>query len=152
VKDQGHCEFISSIAEPLPVRVFLKMMGLPLDRLAEFRRLVHHVLAPTNYDLAEGAGRSRGVADAMLDVILARKDDPKDDLISLIWQTEIDGKPMTLELMEDYAVLLFIAGLDTVINGMGFGIRHLARNPDLQKTLREKPELIASATEELLRR
>ena len=59
----------------------------------------------------------RKVADAMLGEIIARRDDPKDDLISLLWATQIDGKPMTLDIMEDYAVLLFVAGLDTVING-----------------------------------
>ena len=62
----------------------------------------------------------RKVADAMHGEIMARKDNPSDDIISLLWQTEIDGEPMTLELMEDYCVLLFVAGLDTVINGMGF--------------------------------
>ena len=68
----------------------------------------------------------RKVADAMLGEIMARKDEPQDDIISLLWQTEIEGEPMTVELMEDYCVLLFIAGLDTVINGMGFAVRHLA--------------------------
>ena len=95
---------------------------------------------------------SRKVANAMLGEIMARKDDPKDDIISLLWQTEIDGEPMTLELMEDYCVLLFIAGLDTVINGMGFAMRHLAMNPDLQAQLRANPDLIVEAAEEMLRR
>ena len=48
---------------------------------------------------------------------------------------------MTVALMEDYCVLLFIAGLDTVINGMGFAVRHLAMNPELQARLRAQPEL-----------
>jgi len=54
--------------------------------------------------------------------------------------------------MEDYACLLFIAGLDTVINGIGFGIRHLASNPHLQADLRKNPKLIPEAAEEILRR
>ncbi|HEX8058679.1 MAG TPA: cytochrome P450 [Novosphingobium sp.] len=153
VIDQGHCDFISAIAEPLPVTVFLKMMGLPPERLAEFRVLVHEFLENTTTDnMMAAASMSRKVADAMLGEIMARKDDPRDDIISLLWATEIDGEPMTLELMEDYCVLLFIAGLDTVINGMGFGIRHLATNPDLQDKLRAQPELIVEAAEELLRR
>ncbi|MBW8755637.1 MAG: cytochrome P450 [Sphingomonadales bacterium] len=153
VIDQGHCDFISAIAEPLPVTVFLKMMGLPPERLGEFRELVHEFLEnTTSGDMMQGASMSRKVANAMLGDILARKDDPRDDIISLLWATEIDGEPMTLELMEDYCVLLFIAGLDTVINGMGFGIRHLATNPDLQDKLRANPELITEAAEELLRR
>jgi len=152
VIDQGHCDFIPAIAEPLPVTVFLKMMGLPPERLPEFRELVHEFLENTTGDLMKGAALSRKVADAMLDDILARKDDPRDDIISLLWATEIDGEPMTLELMEDYAVLLFVAGLDTVINGMGFGIRHLAQHPELQEQLRANPDLIVEAAEELLRR
>jgi len=151
VIDQGHCDFIPAIAEPLPVTVFLKMMGLPPERLSEFRDLVHEFLESTT-DMMKGAAVSRKVADAMLGEIIARRDDPRDDIISLLWATEIDGEPMTLELMEDYAVLLFIAGLDTVINGMGFGIRHLAQHPELQDQLRAQPELIVEAAEELLRR
>jgi len=149
---QGHCDFMPSIAEPLPVQVFLKLMGLPLDRQAEFRRLVHEYLAPRGMGPEEQARRTCMVADAMLDVIKARQHDLKDDIISLLWQTEIDGQPMTLELMQDYCVLLFVAGLDTVINGMGFGIRHLANNPDFQNKLRDNPKLIPEAAEELLRR
>ncbi|HTH28667.1 MAG TPA: cytochrome P450 [Sphingobium sp.] len=153
VIDQGHCDFIPAIAEPLPVQVFLKMMGLPGERQPEFRALVHEYLGMTlSATPQQRAALSRKVANAMLDVIKARRDDPRDDLISLLWQTEIDGQPMTLETMEDYAVLLFVAGLDTVINGLGFGIRHLAANPDLQDQLRANPALIPDAAEELLRR
>jgi len=149
---QGHCDFIPAIAEPLPVTVFLKMMGLPVERLGEFRTLVHEFLAGTSSDPLTAAKMIRKVADAMTGEIKARRDNPRDDIISLLWQTEIDGEPMTLELMEDYCVLLFIAGLDTVINGMGFAVRHLAMNPDLQDKLRAQPELITEAVEEMLRR
>ncbi|HEY5759647.1 MAG TPA: cytochrome P450 [Steroidobacter sp.] len=152
VKDQGQCDFITSIAEPLPVQVFLKMMGLPLDRQAQFRHLVHEFLAPRGSAPEEQVRRQLMVADAMLDVIKAREHDPKDDIISLLWRTQIDGKPMTIEVMQDYCTLLFIAGLDTVINGIGFGIRHLAQDHSLQEQLRANPSAIPEAAEELLRR
>ena len=151
VIEQGHCDFIVDIAEPLPVQVFLKIMGLPLDRQEEFRRLVHEFLAPQTGPM-DMVTRMRNVADAMTDVFEARRVDPQDDVISLLWKTEIDGQPMTMNLMEDFGVLLFIAGLDTVINGMGYGIRHLAANPDLQAKLRAEPKLIVEAAEEILRR
>jgi cytochrome P450 len=88
----------------------------------------------------------------MMDEIIARRDDPRDDIISMLWATEIDGEPMTLELMEDYCGLLFLAGLDTVINAMAHGMRHLATHPALQAELRARPDKIVEATEELLRR
>jgi cytochrome P450 len=152
VAGQGHCDFIADIAEPLPVEVFLRIMGLPVDRLREFRDLVHVVLAPPSADLVENAGRLRKVADAMKDVMEARRSEPRDDLISLLWKTEIEGRPMDWNTIENFAVLLFIAGLDTVINGMGFGIRHLALDPQLQARLRADPSLIPEAQEEILRR
>jgi cytochrome P450 len=135
----------------LPVQVFLKMLGLPIERQAEFRELVHEFMVPAA-NMPDNIFRIRKVVDAMKGEIEARRTEPRDDLLSLLWKSEIDGKPMTFELMEDFAVLLFIAGLDTVINGMGLGIRHLARNPDFQNELRENPKLITEATEELLRR
>jgi cytochrome P450 len=151
VIDKGYCDFIPDIAEPLPVQVFLKLMGLPLDRQSEFRRLVHEFMAPSSNPM-DVVSRMRNVADSMKDVIEARRTDPKDDLISMLWGTKIDGKPMTFESMEDFGVLLFIAGLDTVINGMGYGIRHMAQHPELQGQLRDNPKLIVEAAEELLRR
>jgi cytochrome P450 len=148
---QGHCDFIADVAEPLPVQVFLKLMGLPVERMAEFRTLVHEFLAPVNSPL-DPILRMRNVAEAMRPEFEARRTEPRDDLISLLWRTEIDDQPMTYETMEDFGVLLFIAGLDTVINGMGFGVRHLAQNPEFQAELRADPRRVVEAAEELLRR
>ncbi len=151
IVQKGACEFISAVAEQLPVRVFLKMMGLPSERLAEFRALAHEAFTPRENEFAV-VTQMRKIADAMHDVLLARREQPQQDLISMLWTLEVDGAPMTLELMEDYAVLLFLAGLDTVVIAISFGMHHLARHPELQEKLRANPALIPEATEELLRR
>ncbi len=151
VIDQGECDFMAAIAEPLPVKVFLKLMGLPVERMTEFRALVHEILAPQTGPF-DFFFRLRNIAEAMRPEFEARRAEPRDDLISLLWHTQIDGQPMTYELMEDFGVLLFIAGLDTVINGMGYGIRHMAMHPEFQAELRADPKRIVMAAEELLRR
>jgi cytochrome P450 len=147
----GAADFVAAVAEPLPVKIFLEMMGLPDDRISEFRSMVREVFAPRGNEPQAEVLRMRRIADAMLDEILARRDDRRNDIISLLWGVKIDGQPMTLELMEDYCCLLFVAGLDTVINAMTYGVRHLARHPELQAELRACPERIVEATEELLR-
>jgi cytochrome P450 len=154
VVSRGECEFMSEIAEPLPVTVFLKMLGLPLEKLPEYRALVkeHMTAAGGDHDPAKGVRRLRKIADAMKDTALDRRENPRDDILSMLWKIEIDGKPTTMEDMDNYGVLLFIAGLDTVMNGMGHGIRHLAQDQALQTELRANPQLIGDATEELLRR
>lgn len=152
VKDKGRCEFMADIAEPLPVKVFLKMLGLPLDRMAEYRALVKEHLAAIDSDRAAAIQRLQRIAAAMRDVMLERKENPQDDILSMLWQIRVDDKETTLADMENYGVLLFIAGLDTVMNGMGLAMRGLARDLELQRQLRENPKLIGNAVEEMLRR
>ncbi len=149
---QGRCEFMTAVAEPLPVQVFLKMLGLPLERLPEYRELVRDHLGQAHGDAASSIMQLQKVAAAMRDTILERREHPQEDIISMLWEIEIDGKPTTLEDQENYGVLLFIAGLDTVMQGIGHGVRHLAQNAGLQDELRANPALIPDATEELLRR
>lgn len=152
VVDDGRCEFMSAVAEPLPVKVFLKMLGMPLEKLPEYRALVKAHLSEIQPDPSKAVKRLQAVAAAMRDTILERRERPRDDIISMLWQVEIDGRPTTLEDLENYGVLLFVAGLDTVMQGMGHGARHLAMYPDVQNELRADPTLIATATEEMLRR
>jgi cytochrome P450 len=153
VKPKGGCEFMAAIGEPLPVKVFLKMLGLPLDRLPEYRTLVsEHLAAQSHATPAESVARLQKIAASMRDVTLARKEKPENDILSKLWTIEVEGKPTTLEDMENYGVLLFIAGLDTVMNGMGHAVRRLAWDLPLQRALRADPSLIKDASEEMLRR
>lgn len=150
--DNG-CEFMAAVAEPLPVVVFLRMLGMDEEKLPEYRALVRaHLDAQASPSPAGAIQRLQKVAAAMRETIMARQEDPRDDIISMLWGVEIDGRPTTIEDIENYGVLLFIAGLDTVMQGIGHGVRHLAENPGLQQALRENPGKISSATEELLRR
>jgi cytochrome P450 len=152
VAGKGECEFMKAVAEPLPVRVFLRMLGMPEERYPEYRVMVEAYMKGTNGDPRETAGRMIGVAAALRETLLARRDNLQDDIISLLWKSEINGKATTIEDLENYGVLLFIAGLDTVMNGMGFAVRHLADHPELQQQLRDNPKLIPEASEEMLRR
>jgi cytochrome P450 len=149
---RGHCEFMAEFAERLPVQVFLKMFGLPVERQVEYRALVKEHMSDMTQDPIRSIMKLRRIAEVMRETILDRRDDPRDDILSALWQSGVDGRPTTLEDMDDYAVLLFIAGLDTVVNGLGFAMRHLAQDPALQEKLRANPKLIAEASEEILRR
>jgi cytochrome P450 len=152
VISHGRCDFMVDIAEPLPVQIFLKLLGLPLERQAEYRALVREHLSDPEPDTRKIVLKLLRITATMRDTLLERRERPRNDLISLLWQSQINGKPTTLDDMENYGVVLFIAGLDTVMNGMGFGVRHLAQDQALQAQLRANPKLIPEAGEELLRR
>jgi cytochrome P450 len=153
VKGEGQCEFMSAIAEPLPVSIFLKLFGLPVERQAEYRALVKEQMAATNdFDPERVQQRLRRVADVMGEAIRERLATPQGDILSLLGQASYDGRPAEAYDLECYGVMLFLAGLDTVMNGMGLGVRHLADHPELQDRLRGDPKLVPDVTEELLRR
>lgn len=152
IKADGRCEFMGAVAEPLPVMVFLKMLGLPLDRWPEYRAIVKEHMAAIDGDRAGSMRRLQTIAAAMRPTVLERQANPQDDILSMLWKLEIDGQPTTLADMENYGVLLFIAGLDTVMNGMGLAMRGLAADLPLQAKLRAEPKLVAEAAEEMLRR
>jgi len=67
-----YCDFVPAVTEQLPVRVFLKLMGLPEDWLSEFRTLVQELLALSGDPMAR-IGRIRKIAAAMTGVILERR-------------------------------------------------------------------------------
>src|SRR5439155_21047714 len=121
VEADGGCEFMSAIAEPLPVRFFLRLFGLPEGKQKDYRVLVVEHNNNREYDRAKTHRTLQKLAGVMHDTIMDRKADPRGDLISLLWHSTVNGEPTTLNDIEDYCVVLFLAGLDTVMNGMGLG-------------------------------
>jgi cytochrome P450 len=149
VADKGACDFCDTVSEPLPIVIFMKMMGLDLSRRREFREWTNQMLMPGIEDRAQA---HRNVTAMVAEVISERRIKREEDLVSWLLDSEIDGQPINDADMIAYCILLFAAGLDTVANSMAFGMDHLARDPALQERLRAEPALIPEAVEEILRR
>ncbi|QQD17339.1 cytochrome P450 [Spongiibacter nanhainus] len=150
IAKKNSCDFVAEFAEILPVTVFMKMMGLPIERLNEFREWA--MIALTETDPAVRMPTMMKIIGLMTEILHARQTSPEDDLISVIIHAEIEGRPITMEEAQAYCLLLFLAGLDTVVNAMSFGLRHLANHKELQQQLRENPEIAPDFVEESLRR
>ncbi len=140
---------------PMPVSKCVQrvMMGMPLERFDEFRRLVMLMLTPPEPgdDRAARKGAYGQIAATLNVLIAERRLVPRDDLVSKLLAEEIDGRPLTHQELMSISFLLFIAGLDTVTNAMTYGMRHLARDQVLQARLRREPSLIPATVETLLR-
>jgi cytochrome P450 len=149
VIEQGGCNFLHDIAEPLPVILFMQMAGMPTDRLKEFRLLAEQATAAPDPAIRQSAfGR---IAEILSEVITARMAEPRDDLISHLIAADLDGRKPSFEELRSYAVILFLGGLETVVNAISFSILHLAQDPSLQSELRAAPEKLPQAIEEFLR-
>ncbi|EYF05651.1 cytochrome P450 [Chondromyces apiculatus] len=150
VLDAGRCDFFSDIAEPLPVTLFMKLAGMPTDRLVEFRHLATQATSAT-VDHETRSATFKQIAGILAETIKSRQEKREEDLISRLLDATIQGHPPTFQEMLGYSVTLFLGGLETVVNALSFGVRHLARDQELQAKLRADPSLLPGAIEELLR-
>lgn len=146
-------EFVQRFSEPLPTSIFMAMLGLPQERGADFLSWMHRIIHGFSDD-PDGSLRMQAGAElygCFGQLIQDRLAEPRDDLVTVLTQTEIDGERLTVEEILDICFNLFLGGLDTVTSALGLSFLHLGQNPQDRRRLRENPELIPSAVEELVR-
>ncbi|MCK9540726.1 MAG: cytochrome P450 [Novosphingobium sp.] len=146
---RGTCDFVRDFAKILPSEMFLDLVGLPHERLPEFLEWEELIMGSTCFeDRLKGL---RSVADYLRGEIRDRAENPADDVLSLVVNTPVEGRRRTEDEALGTALLLYIAGLDTVTNSLAWHFRHLAENPADQQFLRENPSEIPRAVEEMFR-
>jgi cytochrome P450 len=150
VAGNGRCDFVASIAEQLPVSVFLGLLGLPITRLHEYRAAVKAFLGSADIESKRRA--AAWIEDELSSAIRERQRSARSDLISELLGADLGGRAPIFEEMVNFCMMLFAAGLDTVTVSMSYGMRHLAEDQELQSWARANPHKITELTEELLRR
>lgn len=147
----GSCEFVSALASRLPVAVFMELFGFPMEKFDAFRHLVVDFFN-ARATPAERNALGQQISGHLAELIRSRMADPRDDMISKIIASDVDGRKMTFEELMSIGFLMFLAGLDTVTNAMSFGMRHLAQDESLRQRVIDDPDTIPDLVEELLRR
>lgn len=149
IKANGRCTFDEAFAEQFPVLIFLRLMGWPIEEAPKFVGWVRALVK--GRDMSEVAGAIAEVAQYLRTRIAERRVAPTDDFTSYVLAAKVEDRPLTEDEVMGICFLIFIGGLDTVTSTLAFQFAHLARNHDQQRQLRENPELIPTAVEELLR-
>jgi cytochrome P450 len=155
---RGECDFIAEVAAVFPIQVFLTLFGLPLDMRDQFIVWKDAVLnlsaaaGQTSVDEAaqEGMEKALELFAYLSELIQKRRGDPGDDVLSQVLSIE-PPDALSDEEAIGLCFLFVLAGLDTVMDALGFGMQRLAENPDRRKEIVNDPSLIPAAMEELLR-
>ena len=84
-------------------------------------------------------------------VIADRKQNPRDDLVSLLVTGDVDGERLDDEELLQESLLILIGGDETTRHVMTGGLELLIKHPDQKRKLIEDPSKIAVAVEEMLR-
>jgi len=149
-EQKGECEFVSEFAALFPSYVVLELMGLPRELLTtflEWENAYIHAHTPEQRTAA-----IKKIASYIDGYVAKRRIEPKrDDLVNAILEAEIRGRPITEAEAMGMIMILYTGGLDTVLSSLGWYFRYLASDPALQSHLRENPDEIPAAVEELMR-
>ncbi|MDE2763154.1 MAG: cytochrome P450 [Gemmatimonadota bacterium] len=155
---EGTDEFdlMKAFAVPLPTIVIARMIGVPERDLTRFKvwssrlaRALEPILTPAEQELVYRAHRQ--LAEYLTSIVEQRRLEPREDLVSRLVEAEEQGDRLTRDETIVMLRLLLLAGNETTTNLIGNGVRALLRHPGQLALLRERPDLIPSAVEELLR-
>ena len=156
LEGEDRFDLIESFAFPMPVTVIAEMLGVPardMDRFKHWSNDVSLTIEPTLR--ADQIRRVEQATDELHEyfegIIEERRREPQDDMITALLHVEDQGDKLTHEELLGTLVLLLVAGNETTRNLIGNGIRALLKNPDQLQRLRDNPDLLDSAIEEMLR-
>lgn len=147
---RGEGDAAAEYAQQIPVRVIGHILGVPEDMAAPFTEWVRDVLEFA-HDPERRARGITGIIQYLQGAIDERVEDPKDDFITELLNSEHDGEPITRDVVMGMCALLLIAGIDTTWSSIGSTMWHLATHPDDRTRLIAEPDLMPTAIEEFLR-
>jgi cytochrome P450 family 142 subfamily A polypeptide 1 len=154
VIEKGECDFVEDIAAPLPCRIIAEMTGIPKEHHEDVRRWLDvfmlggngpdHVTMEVNEAFINFGGLHMQLVDE-------RRENPKDDLLSIWVNAEIDGEKMDEDSLLFEHTMMMIGGSETARNAISGGVQMLAELPEQRQLLIDQPELLINAAEECTR-
>jgi len=151
---KGECDFVSEIAGRLPSGLIAELMGMPRvdgERLYDLTEIMHtndDAIAPPEIKM-NAVGEMLGYAQTVADL---KRQNPGDDLATILVNAEIDGDHLTDEEFQWFFLLLVNAGGDTTRNLLAAGLQLLFDHPNQRtKLIGDLDGLLGSAVEEMLR-
>lgn len=153
--DRGDFDLMRDFAQPLPITVISRLLGVPERDNADFVRIGYVIGGAL--DGAHSARHLREIqgATAELDLLFERlmaerRTNPSGDVVStLVGQS--DSGELTAAELGSMCRLLLLAGFETTVNLIGNGVMALLRHREQWERLVADPELVTGAVEEVLR-
>ena len=145
-------EFAEEIAAPLPTRMIAELIGAPPDDWEQFRAWSDAATGNADPEIELDSLVATGqLFEYFQKLIAARQAEPRNDLLSVLAEAEIDEHRLTDEDLLNFAFLLLVAGNETTRNLIALGTLALIEHPEQRRLLVDDPSLIPGAVEEMLR-
>jgi cytochrome P450 len=153
----GECEFVADVAVHYPLSVILSLLGLPEEDFPRMLTLTQEIFGGDDPERRRGASPEDHLAvvldflDYFQRLINDRRAHPTDDLASAIANARINGEYLGDVDAASYFVIIATAGHDTTSSTIAGGMHALVSHPEQLARLRDQPELMPNAVEEIIR-
>ncbi|HYZ91833.1 MAG TPA: cytochrome P450 [Actinomycetota bacterium] len=159
VIEKGECDFVMDISRRLPLEVICEMVGVPEGDWEAMFELTNRALGFDDPEFAvneteitaEDIQRTMELFQYMGELIDQRRKDPREDVLTVLVHTEVDGVTLNNGEIFQMFLLLILAGNETTRNASSGGMLALMDNPDQRQKLHENPSIMPMAIEEIVR-
>jgi cytochrome P450 len=157
-RGDGRLELVGELAFPLPAIVISEMSGFPVADKDRFRdwtwRINQFFFRSGSVDPAHGDDANRAIVEArgwIHPLLEERRRTPHDDLLGALIAAEYEGGRLSEAELLSTSITLFLGGHETTTGLIALGMNALVRHADQLALLRERPDLVDGAVEEMLR-
>jgi cytochrome P450 len=158
ISAKGEFDAVTDISAEMSLQVIADVLGVPLeDRMEVFRwsnaigslGIEDPDYAPTPEALGQAAAEMFAYCNELVEH--RRKHGLTDDILSALLAAEVDGEKLNRDQLNEFFLLLAIAGNETTRNTLSHGILALSQHPEQQALLARDSDAVKPAVEELLR-
>ncbi len=150
--DKGETvDFVPAVSVPFPLMIISDLLGVGDDWLRFYQWSEASIPGATDMSAEERAQLMADMHEYLLEMTRARRGDPRDDLISVLANVEVDGENLSDAELVMFLNQLLVAGNETTRNMVSGGMWAFAQHPDQWQRLVDDRSLVPSAVEEWLR-
>jgi hypothetical protein len=160
----GTCDFVTEVAMGYPLHVIMEILGVPREDEPRMLMLTQELFGASDPDLGRAPQEDdpqkalAAVQSVLMDfyqyfakITADRRANPKDDLASVIANSQINGEPISEFEALSYYVIVATAGHDTTSSSTAGAMWELAKNPAEFAKVKADPSLIPSMVDEAVR-
>ena len=155
----GECDFAQDLAVPFTIHVIMTIFGVPESDERLMMELTQGLFGAADAEYlgdfetpADLVGNTLGKFQEYFDRLTAeRRANPTEDLATVLATGQVDGAPLGEAELLWYYIIVATAGHDTTSYALSGGMEQLLAHPDQLQMLRDDPELLVNAAEEIIR-
>ncbi|WP_160716769.1 cytochrome P450 [Chitinophaga solisilvae] len=151
--EKGEMDFIHDFAIALPNRVIAQILGIPAQDHAQVHEWVTTIVTnvKTMEEMEASFAAQQSIAGYLEKMMELRRNDPQDDLVTHLLQSEVNGERLGKEDLLGTVVGMFLAGFETTASLLGNVMYTFCQHPEVLQHLLDHPEDYDKIINEVLR-